>query len=228
MIAIVLHNLIFQKTERGRVELSTRLLGLSNALRLVLVLIDGRRDVRTLQALSEHVRSAPNCLEDLLNEGLIEVIGESSESDSSVADLITEVAKAPRMTNLPNASAMPVMAKPTIAPAYSTAAQIPETAMSYPAQVAESTSRPIATNFGVPASNPAGRSEQLNRAKAMLMNYLKKHMRDEASVACERVAQCQNSEEMLVLLGKLSDLVGLYSSKSVGERVYAEVRDALV
>lgn len=74
---------IFLKTGAGRSEIDTRAMKLSPALRLVLLLVDGRRTGPELMRLAADLHAPPDALDSLVAMGLIEPAG--SLADSGVA-----------------------------------------------------------------------------------------------------------------------------------------------
>jgi hypothetical protein len=215
----VLDNLIFSKTELGKQEIQYRRIGLSNTIRLILVLIDGRRDVRTLLALSETLAKDPNCLESLMQQGLIEVTGESDIDAVPFAPIA-----APSALRAPNTAEM--------------AHRVPNTAQMNPSLVALA-NEPIGKSFAL-ANEPTGNfapssarpsaqeNAQLMRAKQVLMNELKQGIGADSETACLRVMQSDSVETLLVLLPKLTDLLALYTTRQQGLRVHDGVRDLLL
>jgi hypothetical protein len=181
----MLDSLIFQKTDLGKRELSARALNLSNTLRLVLVLIDGRRNVRTLAAFSETVARDRFCLEELMQMGLIEPVGETSSEDELQPGILRVLAEVNH-------------------------AEQPE---------------PI---FVPPQEVPSANASTLVRAKQLLMQELRAVLGDNSDVACARVKGVTRVEEMLEILPKLTDLVGLYTSRSRGEQLHDKIRDLIV
>lgn len=84
---------IFRKTAKGVHEIETREFRLSPRVRNALILIDGRRDVVALQALIPQQVDAT--LEQLFEQGFIEVIGESAAAPARAADPVRAPSVAP-------------------------------------------------------------------------------------------------------------------------------------
>jgi hypothetical protein len=194
----VQESLIFQKTELGRYELATRKLGLSNTLRLVLVLVDGRRSVRTLAAFSDTVAQDPQCLEELLKQGMIEVVSDGTSPPAPASAPPRSMA----LAREPEASSAPQL--PASSPGVD----------SIGAQVNASASLPDAP--------------RLPMAKQLLVSELRAVLGEEADVACSRVQQINNLEEMLVALPRLTGLIALYSTKTRGDQAHDRIRDLLL
>lgn len=76
--------IIFRKTAKGVHEIETREYRLPPRVRNALILVDGRRDVAALQALIPQQVDAT--LEQLFEQGFIEVIGETAAALARAAD----------------------------------------------------------------------------------------------------------------------------------------------
>jgi hypothetical protein len=202
---MLLETLIFQKTDLGRVELASRVLGLSNELRLVLVLIDGRRDVASLSMLSSKVASSHDCLEELMALGVIEVIGESGAGytpepqRSSVTPSAAKASySAPTATtqqaNYPSATAAPATAVAWVAP---------------------------------PAPIPQAPSANFLQARAQLSGEISRLLGKDARPACDRLQEMRTREELLEALPKLVNLVALYGYNNEAQRIRATILNLL-
>jgi hypothetical protein len=193
----MLDSLIFQKTELGKHELTARELSLSNTLRLVLVLIDGRRNVRTLAAFSDTVGRDRSCLETLMQMGLIEPVGETSSEDEQMPGILRALAEVNQPTD-------------------GHAASQADAQINHEPYVAAA---PAATMTN---------SSALVRAKQMLSAELRAVLGENADMACARVYGVNRVEELLEILPKLTDLVGLYTTRSRGEQLHDKIRDLVV
>jgi hypothetical protein len=202
----MLETLVFQKTDLARQELGSRRLGLSNTLRLVLVLVDGRRDVRTLTAFSDTVARNPECLLELFNSGLIEVVGETDELDERQPGMLRALREGNDLQmERVLADSMP---KQT----------------SYIVEERKAFAAP-----GFPAEQQSAQAfANLVLAKQALVAELHRVLKEESATACLRVQQAESIEDMLVLLPKLTDLVGLYTTTSKGAALHDQVRDLLL
>jgi hypothetical protein len=203
-ITAVLPNLICKQTELGKDELKTRRRGLSNYLRLALTLVDGRRDAATLGVLSESISQNPEILPTLLAGGYIEVIGESERSANGPQSLggLTDAAAAVRAQAL-------VSPQQTQTSAHQLSAE-----------------RSL-TEKAASSGNDSNLSN-LSAAKLALTRALTASLGNESAAACQRVMQTNSVEDMLLLLPKLSDLVGLYTSKAEGRKLADVVQDLLM
>ncbi len=198
----MLDSLIFQKTDLGKLELTSRTLGLSSALRLVLVLVDGRRDVARLAGLSDAVRANHSCLEELLNAGFIEVIGESLDEQSYGMDVMAAANRTGQR---------PVVQVPVN---WSTSKPMPEP------------EPPRAPPLRLVQPDPA-QLGNFQSAKNLLINALQTHLGSEGNLSSQRVQQAQSTDDLLMMLAKLTDLIGLYATKPVGDRLYSAVVETL-
>jgi hypothetical protein len=213
----MLETLVFQKTDLGRGELSSRRLGLSNTLRLVLVLVDGRRDVRTLTAFSDTVEKDPECLLELLNLNLIEVVGETSEADERQPGFLRALREVNDVHVEPLGEALE-----QVAPSAVEQNQQPQKS-----RRTGDTENKFATAMA--PDRPSGQSiTNLVRAKQTLVAALRGALKEEAETACLRVQQAESLEDMLVLLPRLTDLVGLYTTASKGAVLHDQIRDLLL
>jgi hypothetical protein len=203
-IITVLPNLICKQTELGKDELKTRRRGLSNYLRLALTLVDGRRDAATLGVLSESISQNPEILPTLLAGGYIEVIGESERTSSDTRTL-EDLARA--------AAATRAQAAPAAFDSRMNPAQLSESNITM--------ERPVISGQGAGLSNLAA-------AKLTLTQALNASLGAESGAACQRVMQANSIEDMLLLLPKLSDLVGLYTNKAEGRKLAETVQDLLM
>jgi hypothetical protein len=222
----MLETLVFQKTDLGRGELSSRRLGLSNTLRLVLVLVDGRRDVRTLTAFSDTVAKDPECLLELLNLNLIEVVGETNELDERQPGFLRALREVNDVHVEPFGEGLV-----QVAPMAEYNEQQQKSRRS--GDTAEMSRRSGDTENklagAIAPDRPSGQSiTNLVRAKQTLVAALRNVLKDEAETACLRVQQAESIEDVLVLLPRLTDLVGLYTTASKGAVLHDQIRDLLL
>jgi hypothetical protein len=208
---MLLENLIFQKTDLGRVELASRIIGLSNELRLVLVLIDGRRDVAALSMLSAKVAASHDCLEELMALGVIEVIGESGtapEPPRSNAAMPRSAVPSSALPNLTTASA----AKPY--------GQMPVAST----QNYAITAQPLSPTPMAPSLAP---SANVLQARAQLSAEIARLLGKDARAACDRLQEMRSREELLEALPKLVNLVALYGYHNEAQRIRATILNLL-
>lgn len=78
--------MIPRRTDAGETELARRALGLSQRHRTVLLLVDGRRDVREIIELAQQAGADRRCFEELLAHGL--VAGPVGERDGLASSLL--------------------------------------------------------------------------------------------------------------------------------------------
>jgi len=76
--------LLYAKTAAGRQEIEDRALRLPAALRSILLMVDGQRDDASLRALLPGLRAPQDTLEQLVVQGLIEVVGGSAAPAASL------------------------------------------------------------------------------------------------------------------------------------------------
>src|SRR5512141_1801189 len=77
------------KTDAGRAEIQTRANKLPSALRSILLLVDGRRDVASLRRLSEGLHGPADALEQLL---ALQLIGADEAQESAPENRVSDVA----------------------------------------------------------------------------------------------------------------------------------------
>ena len=77
------HNLVFNKTEKGKEEIATKKWGLSINLRRILILVDGKSDVAKLLGKGSVFKDIETSLEELSKDGYIDVAGHSSAAGST-------------------------------------------------------------------------------------------------------------------------------------------------
>jgi hypothetical protein len=203
---MLLDSLIFQKTDTARAELSGRTLGLSNELRLVLVLIDGRRDVAALAALSPRVATSRDCLEQLLDMAAIEVIGESQPGEGTQFGF--DAARGADAVRSPEVMRRDV----TIA------------SVTMPSPVANMQS--MAVNVA-PAAIDRTVTEKTNsrvlQARAQLSGEITRLLGADGQLAAERVRLMGSRDELLEALPKLVNLVALYGHANDAQRIRTDI-----
>jgi hypothetical protein len=213
---MLLETLIFQKTDLGRVELASRILGLSNELRLVLVLIDGRRDVAALSMLSAKVAASHDCLEELMALGVIEVIGESGsapEPSRSNAAMPSPAMPSPAMPS-------PGTPNITTASAIKSYAQTPAAStQNYASTAQRLTPTPVAPSHA-PSAN-------VLQARAQLSAEIARLLGKDARAACDRLQEMRSREELLEALPKLVNLVALYGYHNEAQRIRVTILNLL-
>jgi hypothetical protein len=209
---MLLDNLIFQKTDLGRVELASRILGLSNELRLVLVLIDGRRDVASLSMLSAKVAASHDCLEELMALGVIEVIGESGASG---------YAPEPQRSSVTPSAAKASYSAPTATTQQATYPSATAAAATAVAWVAPPTPIPQAPIPQAPSAN-------FLQARAQLSGEISRLLGKDARAACDRLQEMRTREELLEALPKLVNLVALYGYNNEAQRIRVTISNLLV
>jgi len=77
------HNLVFNKTEKGKDEIATKKWGLSINLRRILILVDGKSDVAKLLGKGSVFKDIETSLEELSKDGYIDVAGHSNATGST-------------------------------------------------------------------------------------------------------------------------------------------------
>jgi hypothetical protein len=196
---MLLDNLIFQKTDTARAELAGRTLGLSNELRLVLVLIDGRRDVAALATLSPRVAASHDCLEQLLEMAAIEVIGESQPGDSTPFGF-----DATRIVDS-------VRSDP--------AKGVPAHAQFAPVSI--SASNPVAAP--PPRVDAVKTNNRVLQARAQLSGEITRLLGADGQLAADRVRQMGSRDELLEALPKLVNLIALYGHSADAQRIRSDL-----
>ena len=74
------HNLVFNKTGKGKEEIATKKWGLSINLRRILILVDGKSDVAKLLSKGSVFKDVEASLEELSENGYIDIAGHSDSS----------------------------------------------------------------------------------------------------------------------------------------------------
>jgi hypothetical protein len=205
---MLLETLIFQKTESGRREIVSRALALTNELRLVLVLIDGRRDVQALAQLSPRVRKSHDCLEELMALGLIDVFGESDAQNIGIG--FSEIRAASQ-----DQSTVPANA------AYKAATSAREVANLSSHTTAQ---RPI---VGTRVEERATSVQDISAAKSLLSSELLRLLGSDGQTAVNRVLQMRTRDELREALPKLVNLLVLYEFKSDAQRLNVRIGELL-
>ncbi|MDH5191562.1 MAG: hypothetical protein OEW89_09975 [Gammaproteobacteria bacterium] len=77
------HNLVYNKTEKGKDEIVTKKWGLNLNLRRILILVDGKKDVASLLSKGSVFKDIESSLEELSRDGYIEIAGKSDSTGSS-------------------------------------------------------------------------------------------------------------------------------------------------
>ncbi len=96
---------VFQKTDKGREEISKRTHRVEAKRRTLLILVDGQSDAANLAEKVAHMGDAMAMLETLWSEGFIEPLGEAPAAAPEAAPATTSL---PGASTAPGASAVPV------------------------------------------------------------------------------------------------------------------------
>ena len=225
---MLLDTLIFQKTEIARAEIAGRTLGLSNELRLVLVLIDGRRDVAALALLSPRVAASHDCLEQLLALDAIEVIGESQPGDARTLgfdtrpELRLDMRIDTRPDTRPEFAAEPLLSRELPRAATTQVAPAPAIASATHGAGNESLNTAAAIDAAAMYA-PLKPNNRLLQARAQLGGELARLLGADAKLACERVQQMNTREELLAALPKLTNLIALYGHTQDAQRIRTDI-----
>jgi hypothetical protein len=197
-------NTIYRKTAKGEQSIRHRTDDLPSDLRMVLLLINGMRDVGTLRMVSEHCRDSLAPLIFLEDNGFIEQV----VAQTNVVAMQAGARPAPAPTYAPPAPAAPM---PQPQPAY----VIPQ------AQAPVTPTVSYSTNY---STGPAESILTQTQAQHMqdrvnaLLSYMSRAMGEDAKMVYERIQAVRTEQEFQDIVKKLYTILTDYRGVKEAER----------
>jgi hypothetical protein len=190
-------NTIYRKTEKGELAIRHRTEELPNDLRMVLLLINGLRDIGTLRMVSEHCRDSIAPLIFLEDNGFIEMIAAQSN--------VVSMAGGARVTI------------PT--PAVNYAPQPNPVSVQYAhAQVYTQNPPPSAQpTYAEPPAQQAP-SNQIRDKVNSLMSYVSRALGEDAKMVYSKIEAIRTEQEFQDMVKKLYIIIGQYRGVKDAER----------
>ena len=208
---------VYVKTDAGRDEIRSRALGLSMAVRAILLMVDGQRDVSAMRALIAGSKASPDVLDTLVSRGLIE--------PRAASPSVGVPAPPPAAPVMPAAPAVPVAPAP---PTLAYDGPIDLVLPTIHGDVAAELAPPLPQAEAVPA--PAGGPVALDRYEHLytMMNeivrdFLAPHRRYFLQLKIER---CTTPDELLELLHDVQTALAKARGEAFAGEVIARVRSA--
>ncbi len=189
-------NTVYRKTMKGEEAIRHRTDELPNDLRMVLLLINGIRDVGTLRMVSEHCRDSMAPLIFLEDNGFIEMV-------SAQTNVVAMAAGSRAMPNVgyPSQPAPPVSMQYSPPPAYS--------------QV------PVAPPVQVAAPVQQGMNPQLQEKVSGLISYVSRALGEDAKMVYAKIEAIRTEQEFQDMVKKLYTIIGQYKGVKDAERFAA-------
>ena len=217
----MLESEVYVKTDAGRDEIRSRALGLPMAVRAILLMVDGQRDVSSMRALIAGSKAPSDVLETLVARGLIE-----SRAGSAAAGAPVPPATTP---GIPTVPAVPVAPPPTVVYDGPIDLVLPtiygdDAANRAPPQP-QPQPQPVADVPGEPRGPVAlDRYEHLyTMMNEIVRDFLAPHRRYFIQLKIER---CTTPDELLELLHDLQTALAKARGEAFASEVIARVRSA--
>lgn len=191
-------NTIYRKTDKGENAIRHRTDELPNDLRMVLLLINGHRDIGTLRMVSEHCRDSIAPLIFLEDNGFIEMVTAQSN--------VVAMAGGARVT----------MPSPSVS--YS-APPNPVSVQYAPAPVYAA--QPVAPSVQQTYAEPPvqqGMSNQLREKVNNLMSYISRALGEDAKMVYSKIEAIRTEQEFQDMVKKLYVIIGQYRGVKDAER----------
>jgi hypothetical protein len=201
-------SVVFEKTPKGEEALRHRDESLPADLRMVLLIINGMRNVETIQLISDPCKTSIAPLIFLEDNGYIQKIGTRDNIFPLRGN--TAISAAPSMA--PANDAAPVYAQAAYAPQPAYAPPAPYAAPAAPMQTAAPQMQPQA----VYAQQQA--DAELRTRLSELKSYLIQTLGQDANPVLGRVSEVRNVQEYAEIVAKLYKLIGNYSGVRDAER----------
>jgi hypothetical protein len=190
-------NTIYRKTDKGENAIRHRSDDLPNDLRMVLLLINGLRDIGTLRMVSEHCRDSIAPLIFLEDNGFIE-IATAQSNVVSMAGGARAAAPVPTMSYATQPSPVSVQYNPP--PVYS-----------------QNTQAPAPQTYAEPASQHV-MSNQLRDKINSLMSYISRTLGEDAKMVYSKIEAVRTEQEFQDMVKKLYTIIGQYRGVKDAER----------
>jgi hypothetical protein len=194
-------NTVYRKTSKGEEAIRHRTDELPSDLRMVLLLINGLRDVGTLRMVSEHCRDSMAPLFFLEDNGFIEMV----TAQNNVVALAGGARPGPSYA--PPSAPAPVQYAP--APTYAAPAPLPQPPP--PTYAAPS----------LPAAAPQMPSAELQERVANLLSYVSRTMGEDARLVYDRIQAIRTEQEFQDMVKKLYNIISQYKGVKDAERFAA-------
>jgi hypothetical protein len=181
-------NTVYRKTAKGEEAIRHRTDELPSDLRMVLLLINGLRDVGTLRMVSEHCRDSMAPLFFLEDNGFIEMV----VAQNNVVALAGGSRPGPSYA----APSAPTPAQYAPQPTYAAPAPLPP-------PVAQQAAPPLAAAPQMP-------SAQLQERVAKLLSYVSRTMGEDARLVYDRIQAIRTEQEFQDMVKKLYNIISQY------------------
>jgi hypothetical protein len=187
-------NTVYKKTTKGEEAIRHRTDELPNDLRMVLLLINGIRDVGTLRMVSEHCRDSMAPLIFLEDNGFIEI----ATAQTNVVALAGGSRAMPNV-GYPSQSGPPVSMQYSPPPVYSQAPVAPP-----PAQVV--------------APIQQGMNPQLQEKVSGLISYVSRALGEDAKMVYAKIEAIRTEQDFQDMVRKLYTIISQYKGVKDAER----------
>jgi hypothetical protein len=189
-------NTVYKKTDKGENAIRHRSDDLPNDLRMVLLLINGHRDIGTLRMVSEHCRDSIAPLIFLEDNGFIE-IAVAQSNVVALAGGSRAPAAAPPSMNYPSQPSS-VSVQYTSAPVYAPP--------------------PAAAPVQAEAAAPSGVSPQLREKINGLLSYVSRSLGEDAKMVYSKIEAIRSEQEFHDMVKKLYTIISQYRGIKDAER----------
>jgi hypothetical protein len=208
-------SVVFEKTPKGEDALRHRDESLPSDLRMVLLIINGMRNVETIQLISDPCKTSIAPLIFLEDNGYIQKIG----TRDNIFPLRGNAAMSGAPSMAPANDSTPVYAQTAYAPPASyppPAPYSPPVAYAPPAAAPMQTVAPQMQAQALYAQQQA--DAELRTRLSELKSYLIQTLGQDANSVLGRVAEVRNAQEYADIVSKLYKLIGNYSGVRDAER----------
>jgi hypothetical protein len=201
-------NVIYRKTAKGEESIRHRTDDLPSDLRMVLLLINGMRDVGTLRMVSEHCRDSLAPLIFLEDNGYIEIV----TAQSNVVAMAGGTRPAAPAAYAPPAP-MPAAPVAPPAPVYAPPPQaMPAAPMPGPASYS------VPTSGGSESILAHAQSQHLQEKVGGLMSYITRALGDDAKMVQDRILAVRSDQDFQDVVKKLYTIIHDYRGVKEAER----------
>ncbi len=199
-------SVVFEKTPKGEEALRHRDESLPSDLRMVLLIINGMRNIETIQLISDPCKTSIAPLIFLEDNGYIQKIGTRDNIFPLRGN--TAMSAAPSMAPANDA-----------APTYAQAAYAPPAPYTAPAPPATAPMQTVAPQMQAQALYVQQQADaELRTRLSELKSYLIQTLGQDANPVLGRVSEVRNAQEYAEIVSKLYKLIGNYSGVRDAER----------